>query len=146
MVPVLAAAGGCGEADPMARTDDLWPGHKRAATEAFPSGAAVEAACGRATMYLKEVAERTPGTYVDLDLPLADHPVRNVRCRWEPGSAATAFCRFETTPVSTERDRAAELRRHGLEWSAMEARLVHVGGEAGWIAPEGCAQAAPTGR
>jgi hypothetical protein len=138
-VLLMTAAGGCGEADPMARTDDLWPGHRRAATQVFPGAEAVEAACGRAALYLKEVAERTPGTQVDLEF--GDYPVRNVRCRWEPGSAATALCRFETTPVSFGGDRAAALRRPGLQWDAMEARLVHVGGEAGWIAPEGCVAA-----
>jgi hypothetical protein len=137
----LLAAAGCGEADPMARTDDLWPGYGRAAAAAFPDAQQIEAACAGAAMHLKEVAERTPGTHVDLEL--ADFPVRGARCRWEPGSAATAICLFGQTGIALGGDRRSILRRTAGEWTAMEARLVHVGSGGGtWIAPEGCVMAA----
>lgn len=149
IVVLLLAAAGCAEADPMARTDDLWPGYTRAAAAAFPDAEAIEGACARATMYFQEPGQRAPGT--DVELELGDYPVRGARCRWEPGSAATAICRFEQTGVAAGADRRSALRGPGVAWTAMEARLVHVGGGRGgsggdWIAPDGCIQAAPAAR
>jgi hypothetical protein len=143
IVALFLAAGACAEADPIERTDDLWPGYRRAAAAAFPDAGAIEGACAGAAMHFKEVAERTPGTHVDLEL--ADFPVRSARCRWEPGSAATAICLFDQTSIAFDDDRRSVVRRPRSEWTAMEARLVHVGGDRGgnWIAPEGCAVAPP---
>ena len=145
IVVLLLAAAACGEADPMARTDDLWPGYTRAAVAAFPDAETIEGACARATMYFQEPAQRAPGTHVELEL--GDYPVRGARCRWEPGSAATAICRFEQTGIAPGGDRRAAMRRPAHEWTDQEARLVHVGGGRGgsggdWIAPGGCVAAA----
>ena len=147
MLVLSAIAAGCGEADPMARTDDLWPGHRRAAVTAFPTGPEIEDACAGANLHFKEEAEKTPGTYVDLEIGI-DHRVRNPDCRWE--AASTALCRFDVTMVSwdlTEEQRAAAMRTTREEdWEPHQARLVYVtrGPDSEhWIAPSGC-QREPT--
>jgi hypothetical protein len=138
----LAVAASACERDPMARTDDLWPGLRRAVATAVPTSAEIEAACFQATLHFKDEAEKTPGTFVDLEY--ADYPVRKTQCRWELGSASTAICRFEQTILpwgqSEEQRREAFARLKDRDWELHEVRMVRVqGGSASrWIAPDGC--------
>ena len=134
---------GCSERDPMARTDDLWPRFRRAAVAAFPTEDEIERACGEAAAHFKEEAEKTPGTYVDLEY--YDYPVRNPVCRWELEAASTAICRFEISEVPIVSPTAEELadalrRMREEDWRPNRARLVYVTsfGYRRWIAPRGC--------
>lgn len=142
-MPFLALAAAACERDPMARTDDLWPHFKRAAATAFPTAEEIELGCGEASAHFKEEAEKTPGTYVDVEL--ADYPVRKPLCRWEAGSASTALCRFERTviPWGVPSDKPRQELLAGLEdrdWEPHRVRMVRVRGpsDSRWIAPQGC--------
>lgn len=143
LVLLLAFAAAACEREPAARTDDLRPGLQRAAATRFPTADEIEFACAEAADYFKREAEKTPGTYVDLEL--ADFPVRKPLCRWEAGSASTALCRFEQTMISwgdpSGKPREAILAElKDRDWDPLRARLVRVKGLSAsrWIAPAGC--------
>lgn len=137
----LAAAATACDRDPMNRTDDLWPGLRRAPATAFPSSDQIAMACFQARIHFKQEAEKTPGTHVDLeDVELL---VRKPQCRWEQGSASTALCRFEMESLSLgqseaeRRDSLAYL--NGRDWDPHQARMVLVTSLGpGWVVPEGC--------
>lgn len=130
------------ERDPMARTDDLWPGLSRAPATAFRTPEDIESACFQATLHFKEEIEKTPGNYVDIEH--ADYPVRKARCRWEQGSASTALCAFDQTMMPwgqpEEQRRALLARLKDRDWERHEVRMVRIKGRGAsrWIAPEGC--------
>ena len=151
LMPLFALTGACEKPDPLSRTDDLWPGLRRAAATAFPDSEGIERACAEASAHFKEEAEKTPGTYVDPTYH--DYPVRNPVCEWEAASAATAGCRFEQAEIyimfPSDRQRAEELRRmKASDWKPYRACLVHVRAGPGgsrWIAPRGCEPASAAG-
>ena len=128
----------------MARTDDLWPGFRRAAATGVPGAAEIETACLEASSHFKEEAEKTPGTYIDPSY--FDYPVRNPVCRPEPGAASTLECRFEQAEImiefpSPEQRREQLARMKEKDWTPHRVRLVFaeqgLGGPR-WIAPAGC--------
>ncbi|HEU0135190.1 MAG TPA: hypothetical protein VFR28_10230 [Allosphingosinicella sp.] len=141
LAAALLALSAC-ERDPMARTDDLWPGLSRAPATAFPTAEDIESACFQANIHFKDEVEKTPGNHVDLEY--ADYPVRRARCSWEAGSASTALCTFDQTMLSwgqsEEERRRAFVRLRDHDWEPHEARLVKVAGPRTprWIAPRGC--------
>jgi hypothetical protein len=128
--------------DPMARTDDLWPGLRRAAMRPMPGAEEVEAVCRKASD--RFIAEMEKGGAI-VDPTYYDYPVRNPVCEAEPGSASTILCRFEQAtiyrvlPTPDERREALKRMRPG-DWQPYRARLISVGGSAysEWIAPAGC--------
>jgi hypothetical protein len=123
----------------MAGTDDLWPRFHRVAATGFPTPAQIQLGCGEAAVHFKEEAEKTPGTYVDLEF--ADYPVRRPQCRWEQGSASTAICRFEQAEISWNGPSEEQLRRlKDRDWKPHQVRMVRVEGPSSslWIAPDGC--------
>jgi hypothetical protein len=141
--------GACGDSpqaerakDPMARTDDLWPGLERAAMRAPPSALEVETACNKAISHSIAETEKSGGI---VDPTYYDYPVRNPVCAPEPGSASTILCRFELATIyevlpSPEQRREALKRMRPGDWQPYRARLVSVGGSdySEWIAPAGC--------
>ena len=144
VVGMLLAAAACSEPDPVARTDDLWPGFRRAAAKGAPGAAEIENACQEAFGHFKEEAEKTPGTYIDPSY--FDYPVRNPVCRPEAGAASTLQCRFEQAEImiefpSPEQRREQLARMKDRDWTPYRVRLVFVRqplGGARWIAPAGC--------
>jgi hypothetical protein len=143
---LLAACGDSGPADrpkdPMARTDDLWPGLRRVAMRPLPNAAEVESACRKASDRFIAEAEKK-GAIVDPTY--YDYPVRNPVCAAEAGSASTILCRFEQatiyTVLPTAEQRIDALKRmRPSDWEPHQARLVTVGGSvySEWIAPAGC--------
>ena len=146
LLPAVAACGDSGPsipaADPMSRTDDLWPGLRRAAMRPMPGAAEVEAACDEATRH--SIAEMEKNGAI-VDPTYFDYPVRNPVCELEPGSASTILCRFEQSTVyqafPTPEQRIQALNRmRPSDWKPYQARLVSVGGQSysEWIAPAGC--------
>jgi hypothetical protein len=145
-VVVLAACGDSGPGgrakDPMARTDDLWMGLRRAAMRPMPTAQEVESACDKAIAHT--IAEAEKGGAI-VDPTYYDYPVRNPVCEAEPGSASTILCRFEMATIyqvlpSPEQRREALQRMRPGDWQPYRARLVSVGGSAysEWLAPAGC--------
>ena len=143
---LLAACGDSGPTgqakDPMSRTDDLWPGLRRAAMRPMPSAEEVEAACDKAIEHSIAETEKNGGI---VDPTYYDFPVRNPVCEAEPGSASTILCRFEQATIyevlpTPEQRREALKRMRPGDWQPHRARLVSVGGSAysEWIAPAGC--------
>ena len=147
LIGLLAAvaAGRCAPDDPIARSDDLWPGFRRAAVAALPDAAAIEIACFEAwTRSLAGRAKADPTGIVDPDVH--EYPVRDPVCRWEAGSASTADCRFQRAEIRialpTARERTAALRRtRDRDWLPFRARLVYArtgARDSRWIAPRQC--------
>src|SRR5690349_8287906 len=114
-----AAVAACGDSgpdgpatDPNSRTDDLWPGLRRAAMRPMPGAVEVEAACDEATRH--SIAEMEKSGAI-VDPTYFDYPVRDPVCEPEPGSASTILCRFEQSTVHqafpTPEQRIAALKR-----------------------------------
>jgi hypothetical protein len=137
---LLAGAAACDrKPDPMARTDDIWPGARRAAATSMPNAVDIERICQEASVHWQRDIESRGGI---VDPSYYEYPVRNPVCRPEPGSPSTLNCRFEQATIyhemPTEAQRKEALARmKGADWKPSAARLVFVSG-AGWIAPAGC--------
>src|SRR5688500_19543396 len=81
-------------AGPMARTDDLWPGHGRVAVAALPGAAEIESACAEAWSHsIREAEKANPSLIVDPSYH--EYPVRNPVCELDTGTVSTVNSRFE---------------------------------------------------
>ena len=146
---LLLFAAACGQEEPSARTEDLWPGFRRVAATAMPTAEEIERACSEAFMHFKEEAEKTPHTYVDPTYH--DYPVRSSVCTAEADAASTVNCRFEQSDLMiafpTPEERKASLARMtDADWKPQQARLVFAANGPGtqrWIAPGGCQAVLP---